>query len=189
MAPQSRASLMSFPMNSTVIYDIVQRQCMTAEAAGTIGGVISPWAASSEERINPAPWSVFVDKYGVSQARYPTPFCVIADLLERWTMLSGSKLTAECDDRERFKRLVEVIGGYPLIGGGYRPLDFPAHPLSKPALVLSSYLDALPLEVESSSWQSVRSHALMYDLSLRRSVNQDYAVPLQKTNLFFALQN
>ena len=157
---------------------------MTAEAAGTIGGVISPWAASSEERINPAPWSVFVDKYGVSHARYPTPFCVLADLLERWTMLSGSKLTAECDDRERFKRLVEVIGGYPLIGGGYRPLDFPAHPLSKPALVLSSYLDALPLEVESSSWQSVRSHALMYDLSLRRSGNQDYAVPLQKLTSF-----
>ena len=79
---------------------------------------------------------------------------------------------------------LEVIGGYPLIGGGYRPLDFPAHPLSKPALVLSSYLDALPLEVESSSWQSVRSHALMYDLSLRRSVKQDYADPLQKLTSF-----
>ena len=57
-------------------------------------------------------------------------------------MLSGSKLTAECDDRERFKRLLEVIGGYPLIGGGYRPLDFPHTPFQNP--LWSSQVTLMP---------------------------------------------
>ena len=67
----------------------------------------------------------FTEMYDLSLDQYRTPFCVMAELIERWTMLGETEFTSELDEKERFKRLVEVVGGYPLFGGGYRPLDFP----------------------------------------------------------------
>ena len=70
--------------------------------------------------------------------------------------------------KSQLNRLFEVIGGYPMIGGGYRPLDFPAHPLAVPALTLSLYLfDTIPVQGCSSDWQSVRSHALIENLNFK----------------------
>lgn len=130
-------------------------------------GPIHPWALSSEQTKHPQKWVEFVKPYGVDTQAYPTPFCVMRDLLDRWTMRRHSKTTAECDDEERLNRLFEVIGGYPMIGGGYRPLDFPAHPLAVPALTLSLYLDTIPVQGCSSDWQSVRSHALLENLNFK----------------------
>lgn len=146
--------------------------------------LISPWAQNAEDLLKAQPWSEFAQKYGVDLDLYKTPFCVMAELLERWTMMGSTLLTSEHDNKERFKRLIEVIGGYPLIGGGYRPLDFPAHPLSKPALVLSSYLDGIKVNVEDSDWHSVRGHALMYDLTLRKKGPTSYKSPLKDLTSF-----
>ena len=150
--------------------------------------LISPWAHNAEDLLEAQPWSEFAQKYGVNLDLYKTPFCVMAELLERWTMMGSTLLTSEHDDKERFKRLIEVIGGYPLIGGGYRPLDFPAHPLSKPALMLSSYLDGIKVNIAGSGWHSVRSHALMYDLTLRKKGESKYTRPLKNLTSFL-LQN
>jgi len=130
-------------------------------------GPIHPWAVEAAQRKEPQKWIEFVEPYGVDTQAYPTPFCVMRDLLDRWTMRRHSKTTAECDDGERLNRLFEVIGGYPMIGGGYRPLDFPAHPLAVPALTLSLYLDSIPVQECSSDWQSVRSHALLKNLNFK----------------------
>ena len=143
-------------------------------------GPIHPWAVSSEQTKEPQKWVEFVKPYGVDTQAYPTPFCVMRDLLDRWTMRRHSKTTAECDDKERLNRLFEVIGGYPMIGGGYRPLDFPAHPLAVPALTLSLYLDTIPVEGCSSDWQSVRSHALIQNLLFKNGHIQSKASTLLK---------
>ena len=157
---------------------------MSAEPDLRTAGLISPWAHNAGDLLKPQPWSKFAEKYGVDLDLYKTPFCVMAELLERWTMMGSTLLTSEHDDKERFKRLIEVIGGYPLIGGGYRPLDFPAHPLSKPALMLSSYLDGIKVNVKHSDWHSVRSHALMYDLTLRKKGESIYTKPLKELTSF-----
>ena len=146
--------------------------------------LISPWAHNAGDTLEAQPWSKYAEKYGVDLDLYKTPFCVMAELLERWTMMGSTLLTSEHDDKERFKRLIEVIGGYPLIGGGYRPLDFPAHPLSKPALMLSSYLDSIKVNVKNSDWHSVRGHALMYDLTLRKTGKTSYTKPLKGLTSF-----
>lgn len=146
--------------------------------------LISPWAQNAEDLQEAQPWSEFAQKYGVDLDLYKTPFCVMAELLERWPMMGSTLLTSEHNDKERFKRLIEVIGGYPLIGGGYRPLDFPAHPLSKPALMLSSYLDSIKVNMAGSGWPSVRSHALMYDLTRRKKGEIKYTTPLKNLTSF-----
>lgn len=146
--------------------------------------LISPWAQNAEDLLEAQPWSEFAQKYGVDLDLYKTPFCVMAELLERWPMMGSTLLTSEHNDKERFKRLIEVIGGYPLIGGGYRPLDFPAHPLSKPALMLSSYLDSIKVNMAGSGWPSVRSHALMYDLTRRKKGEIKYTRPLKNLTSF-----
>lgn len=146
--------------------------------------LISPWARTPDDIVKAKSWVDFLTDYDVDASRYETPFCVLSDLLERWTMIGDTVFTAECTAKERFKRLIEVIGGYPLIGGGYRPLDFPAHPLSKPALVLSAYLDSIQVNGTDSDWHSVRSHALMYDLTLRKKIVSSYTDPLENLTSF-----
>ena len=157
---------------------------MGNKPTGGSPSLLSPWAQTSNDYVNLKTWSQFTEMYSLSLDQYPTPFCVMAELIERWTMLGETEFTSELDEKERFKRLVEVVGGYPLLGGGYRPLDFPAHPLSKPALVLSVYLDTIPVGNDCSKWDSVRSHALLYDLELRGKDTQTYNTPLQNLTSF-----
>lgn len=133
-----------------------------------VQGVINPWAKDDSDVSPCAKWREFAKFHEVDVARYNTPFHVMIELLESWPMILSQKITAECDEEERFRRLMQVVGGYPLIGGGYRPLDFPSHPQSKLALVFSLYLDNIPVK-GLADWHSLRSFLMMLDLQRNNS--------------------
>ena len=97
---------------------------MGDKPTGGSPSLLSPWAQTSIDHVELKTWKQFTEIYSLSFDQYGTPFCVMAELIERWTMLGETGLS-ELDEKERFKRLVEVVGGYPLLGEGYRPLDFP----------------------------------------------------------------
>ena len=142
---------------------------MPEKAPPSGAGVINPWAKKSSDFTEPRPWKEFVKQYELSEQQYSTPFCVFTDLLDRWTSSISTKTTPECNDEERLKRLFEVVGGYPRIANGYRPLDFPALPLAMPSLVLSLYLDSIPVETDFS-WHSLRSYMMIEDLKMRNEL-------------------
>lgn len=129
----------------------------------TAQGVINPWAKNNSDVLPCANWPEFAKSHEVDVDRYRTPFHVMIELLESWPMILSQKTTAECDDEERFRRLMQVVGGYPLIGGGYRPLDFPSHPQSKLGLVFSLYLDTIHVK-GLANWHSLRSFLMMLDV-------------------------
>ena len=142
---------------------------MSDEAPPSGACVINPWAKATSDITELRPWKEFVQQYELSEQQYSTPFCVFTDLLDRWTSSISSKTTPECSDDERLKRLFEVVGGYPRIANGYRPLDFPALPLAMPSLVLSLYLDSIPVET-GPSWHSLRTYILIEDIKMKNQL-------------------
>jgi hypothetical protein len=114
----------------------------------------------------PNPWkkgfsSVKPDEDFVEQ--YGHPLLTIAELLQNWP----GEVTVNLPPRERHNRLIQVIGGYPMIGVASMPLDWPLHPVSQKALKLSLYLDSIKSRYNELS---LRSAILNLDLFLREKL-------------------
>ena len=90
----------------------------------------------------------------------------LADILEQWP---GTP-TAVLDDEEKHNRLVKVLSGYPDIDVATRPLDWPLHPRSVKALIISRALDDIPGIFLDSS---LRSDILNRDMAGRQLIKKN----------------
>ena len=95
------------------------------------------------------------------------PLEFMAELLQQWP--TGAP-TVDLEDEERHLRFIQIVAGYPEIGRGMYPLDWPTHPMSVKALQLSLFLDSLPVPLNlkfqndySPRVHSVRSAILTID--------------------------
>tara|TARA_B110000483_G_scaffold200381_1_gene240664 strand:+ start:84 stop:2327 length:2244 start_codon:yes stop_codon:yes gene_type:complete len=93
------------------------------------------------------------------------PLEFMAELLQQWP--TGAP-TVDLGVEERHLRFIQIVAGYPEIGRGMYPLDWPTHPMSVKALQLSLFLDSLPVpenlnQIDSPRVHSVRSAILSID--------------------------
>jgi hypothetical protein len=91
-----------------------------------------------------------------------SPLRFMASLLSNWP---SDTPTVDLNDEERHLRFIQIVAGYPEIGRGMYPLDWPTHPTSIKALRLSLFLDSLPVPSDYSAtpFHSVRSAILYLD--------------------------
>ena len=91
-----------------------------------------------------------------------SPLRFMASLLSDWP---DDIPTVDLDDEGRHLRFIQIVAGYPAIGKGMYPLDWPTHPTSIKALRLSLFLDSLPVPSNYSAtpFHSVRSAILYLD--------------------------
>jgi len=118
---------------------------------GHLRGSIDPWHSKGEPC---DPEGIWVEKEG--------PLLFMASLLSDWP---DDVPTVDLDDEGRHLRFIQIVAGYPAIGKGMYPLDWPTHPTSIKALRLSLFLDSLPVPSNYSAtpFHSVRSAILYLD--------------------------
>ena len=85
------------------------------------------------------------------------PLEFMAELLQQWP--TGAP-TVDLEDDERHLRFIQIVAGYPEIGRGMYPLDWPTHPMSVKALQLSLFLDSLPVPEELIEIPSIKAHSV-----------------------------
>jgi hypothetical protein len=110
---------------------------------------LQPWPARVESNSKP----IWKDR------DHETPFSAICFFVMNWP---GAPQTSERSDDVRHARLMQIIGGYPEISTGIRPLDDPLHTHAALAFKLSRFLDQLSTN-SISEWHSLRSYLLMAD--------------------------
>ena len=85
------------------------------------------------------------------------PLEFMAELLQQWP--TGAP-TVDLEDEERHLRFIQIVAGYPEIGRGMYPLDWPTHPMSVKALQLSLFLDSLAVPQELIQNPSIKAHSV-----------------------------
>ena len=66
----------------------------------------------------------------------------------------------DLEAEERHLRFIQIVAGYPEIGRGMYPLDWPTHPMSVKALQLSLFLDSLAVPEELIQNPSIKAHSV-----------------------------
>ena len=126
---------------------------MTAQPTGSL----DPWCRDGSE---------CKPEWDAEKMGHEHPLEFMAELLQQWP--TGAP-TVDLEDEERHLRFIQIVAGYPEIGRGMNPLDWPTHPMSVKALQLSLFLDSLPVPLnlkfqdDSPRVHSVRSAILSID--------------------------
>ena len=143
---------------------------MTAQPTGSL----DPWCKDGSE---------CKPKWDAEKMGHEHPLEFMAELLQQWP--TGAP-TVDLEDEERHLRFIQIVAGYPEIGRGRYPLDWPTHPMSVKALQLSLFLDSLAVSEKliqqnpSIKAHSVRSAILALDA---RKYEYGKKVRLGKTQL------
>jgi hypothetical protein len=150
---------------------------MTAQPTGSL----DPWCRDGSE-CKPE-WDA--DKMG-----HEHPLEFMAELLQQWP--TGAP-TVDLEDEERHLRFIQIVAGYPEIGRGMYPLDWPTHPMSVKALQLSLFLDSLPVPEELIEKPSIKAHSVRsailaldarkYEYGKKGELEKDQLGALHKTCL------
>ena len=120
-------------------------------------GSLDPWCKDGSE---------CKPEWDAEKMGHEHPLEFMAELLQQWP--TGAP-TVDLEDEERHLRFIQIVAGYPEIGRGMNPLDWPTHPMSVKALQLSLFLDSLPVPLnlkfqdDSPRVHSVRSAILSID--------------------------
>jgi hypothetical protein len=120
-------------------------------------GSLDPWCRDGSE---------CKPEWDAEKMGHEHPLEFMAELLQQWP--NGAP-TVDLEDEERHLRFIQIVAGYPEIGRGMYPLDWPTHPMSVKALQLSLFLDNLPVPLnlkfqdDSPRVHSVRSAILSID--------------------------
>ena len=126
---------------------------MTAQPTGSL----DPWCKDGSE---------CKPEWDAGKMGHQHPLEFMAELLQQWP--TGAP-TVDLEAEERHLRFIQIVAGYPEIGRGMYPLDWPTHPMSVKALQLSLFLDSLPVPLnlkfqdDSPRVHSVRSAILTVD--------------------------
>ena len=126
---------------------------MTAQPTGSL----DPWCKDGSE---------CKPEWDAEKMGHEHPLEFMAELLQQWP--TGAP-TVDLEDEDRHLRFIQIVAGYPEIGRGMYPLDWPTHPMSVKALQLSLFLDSLPVPLnlqfqdDSPRVHSVRSAILSID--------------------------
>ena len=116
---------------------------------GHLRGSIDPW--HSKGGMCKPTWDTSDEELG-----HPLEF--MARLLRDWP--TGAP-TVDLLPEERHLRFIQIVAGYPEIGRGMYPLDWPTHPMSVKAFRLSLFLDSLQVpneHIEGAS--SIKAHSV-----------------------------
>lgn len=120
-------------------------------------GSLDPWCKDGSE---------CKPEWNAEKMGHEHPLEFMAELLQQWP--TGAP-TVDLEDEERHLRFIQIVAGYPEIGRGMYPLDWPTHPMSVKALQLSLFLDSLPVPLNLNFQKapprvhSVRSAILTID--------------------------
>ena len=112
-------------------------------------GSIDPWHSEGGE---------CKPKWDTSEEELGHPLEFMARLLRDWP--TGAP-TVDLLPEERHLRFIQIVAGYPEIGRGMYPLDWPTHPMSVKAFRLSLFLDSLQVpneHIEGAS--SIKAHSV-----------------------------
>jgi len=117
---------------------------MTAQPTGSL----DPWCKDGSE---------CKPEWDAEKMGHEHPLEFMAELLQQWP--TGA-LTVDLEAEERHLRFIQIVAGYPEIGRGMYPLDWPTHPMSVKALQLSLFLDSLPVPEELIQNPSIKAHSV-----------------------------
>ena len=117
---------------------------MTAQPTGSL----DPWCKDGSE---------CKPEWDSEKIGHEHPLEFMAELLQQWP--TGAP-TVDLEDDERHLRFIQIVAGYPEIGRGMYPLDWPTHPMSVKALQLSLFLDSLPVPEELIEIPSIKAHSV-----------------------------
>ena len=117
---------------------------MTAQPTGSL----DPWCKDGSE---------CKPEWDAEKMGHEHPLEFMAELLQQWP--TGAP-TVDLEDDERHLRFIQIVAGYPEIGRGMYPLDWPTHPMSVKALQLSLFLDSLPVPEELIEIPSIKAHSV-----------------------------
>ncbi len=143
---------------------------MTAQPTGSL----DPWCKDGSE---------CKPEWDAEKMGHEHPLEFMAELLQQWP--TGAP-TVDLEYEERHLRFIQIVAGYPEIGRGMYPLDWPTHPMSVKALQLSLFLDSLAVPEKliqqnpSIKAHSVRSAILALDA---RKYEYGKKARLEKTEL------
>ena len=117
---------------------------MTAQPTGSL----DPWCKDGSE---------CKPEWDAEKMGHQHPLEFMAELLQQWP--TGAP-TVDLEDEERHLRFIQIVAGYPEIGRGMYPLDWPTHPMSVKALQLSLFLDSLAVPEELIQNPSIKAHSV-----------------------------
>ncbi len=117
---------------------------MTAQPTGSL----DPWCKDGSE---------CKPEWDAEKMGHEHPLEFMAELLQQWP--TGAP-TVDLEDEERHLRFIQIVAGYPEIGRGMYPLDWPTHPMSVKALQLSLFLDSLAVPEELIQNPSIKAHSV-----------------------------
>jgi len=111
-------------------------------------GSLDPWCKDGRE---------CKPEWDAEKTGHQHPLEFMAELLQQWP--TGAP-TVDLEDEERHLRFIQIVAGYPEIGRGMYPLDWPTHPMSVKALQLSLFLDSLAVPEELIQNPSIKAHSV-----------------------------
>ena len=111
-------------------------------------GSLDPWCKDGSE---------CKPEWDAEKMGHEHPLEFMAELLQQWP--TGAP-TVDLEDEERHLRFIQIVAGYPEIGRGMYPLDWPTHPMSVKALQLSLFLDSLAVPEDLIQNPSIKAHSV-----------------------------